>query len=501
MATESDELLRLAHAVLKPGFAGTRMPDWLAAAIDRGLPAVCYFGHNLQTAEQTAALSAQLHDRGLSLISTDEEGGIVSRLGAYGGSRHVGAAALGVVDDLAVTRQVAAGIGADLREVGIDLDLAPVIDVNSNPANPVIGVRSFGADPARVARHATAYAQGLADRGILSCAKHFPGHGDTAVDSHVGLPRIDVSAEVLHRRELTPVREVVQAGVSMVMTAHILVPAIDPVRPATLSPAAIGLLREEIGFDGVVVTDALDMGAITGTIGFAQGCVQALLAGCDLLGLGNPVLNRPGDTDQEVFGAACAAITEAVRSGELPRRRLEEAAARVSRLAESVRQAPGHHEAGHEVDLRAARASVQARGVAQGVLGDRAVTVLDVRRQRNVAAGRLSSLVTDRLVQRGGVVDHAFEPAGVAEGRATDEAPAARHGERHGRPDVVVTGTPGRDRAETEALREALTEAPDAIVICLGYVPDTAALPEARRVVFTHGDSLPTAQAVTELLR
>ncbi len=495
-----DDVTRLALQVLKPGFAGTRTPPWLADAAGRGLTAVCYFGHNTVEPEQTAALSKELHSLGVGLITTDEEGGIVSRLGAHHGSRHVGAAALGRADDIDLTRSVARLIGADLREVGIDADLAPVADINSNPANPVIGVRSFGADPQTVSRHAVAYAEGLADQGVLACAKHFPGHGDTAVDSHVGLPRVDVTLEVLRRRELVPFAALVGAGVPMVMTGHLLVPALDPARPATLSPRIISLLRDDLGFDGVVATDALDMGAIGETVGLARGCVEALRAGCDLLGLGNPVLGRTDGSDERIFTTAHTAIVEAVRSGDLAHERLVEAAQRVARLA-------GHHPPpvprpldGDATDLRAAVASLRTRGIDVGMFKGRVLRVLDVRRRHNVAGGARSSRVGEWLVAGGGTAEHAFTVASGVEGHATEVAGVEEAAALGDPPDVVLTGTPGLDPAERAQLLAALDRNPDAVVICLGSVSDDA-LPGARRVIFTRGDSLPTARAVTDLLR
>ncbi len=499
MGRAADDVTRLAHSVLKPGFAGTTMPGWLGDAIDNGLRSVCYFGHNIETTEQTAALSEQLHRRGVRLIATDEEGGIVSRLGARTGSRHVGAAALGRADDLGLTRGVASLIGADLASVGIDVDLAPVADINSNPANPVIGVRSFGADPEHVARHVVAYADGLRSQGVLACAKHFPGHGDTAVDSHVGMPQVDADAVTLRRRELVPFARLAKEQVPIIMTGHILVPAIDPKRPATLSAAEVDLLRGELGFDGVVMSDALDMGAITDTVGLAQGCVDALLAGCDILGLGNPVLGRPDGLDRRIFDEAVSAIVDAVRTGDLPMARLMEASQRVEDLVALRSRREVREEVDPEVDLRAAAASLQSRGLHPGALAGLRPRILDVRRQRNVASGRLTSTVADRLLAEGASLEHAFERSMGLEGHATEVSSAVAQPLTEA-PDVVIAGTPGIDDAEGEQLRRALGANPDAVVVCLGYVADDQAVPEARRILFTLGDSLPTADAVADFL-
>jgi len=178
------------------------------------------------------------------LIAADEEGGDVTRLEARGGSSFPGNLALGAVDDVKLTRAVAAELGRRLAECGVNFNWAPSADVNSDPGNPIIGVRSFGAEPELVARNTAAYVEGLQSAGVAACVKHFPGHGDTAIDSHHAMPRIDVDARTLHERELVPFRAALAAGSKAVMSAHILVPALDPDLPGTLSPTVLtGLLR------------------------------------------------------------------------------------------------------------------------------------------------------------------------------------------------------------------------------------------------------------------
>lgn len=492
---------RLIHAVLKPGFAGRdEPPRWLADAIGRGLGGVVYFSHNIGDVETTAALSRQLHESGDVLIATDEEGGIVSRLGARAGSPHVGAAMLGRVDDVNATRAVGAAIGADLLASGIDVDLAPVVDVNSNPANPVIGVRSFGASPQLVSRHAVAYVEGLQSTGVAGTAKHFPGHGDTAVDSHVGLPRVDASLEVLRERELAPFAAAVHAGVRAVMTAHVILPALDPSRPATISAPVLSLLREELSFDGVIMTDALDMGAIRDTIGLGEGCVQALLAGADLLGLGNPVLGATSpDKDVQVFTEAHTALLRAVDEGRLPIERLEEAAHRIDTLRRWRRARSAEVPAAdRSADRSVARRALTTRG--DIITPRKPLQILDIRRQRNVAAGALPALTVQALMAGwpGSSLTSAFVQPDAVEGHGDDGKLAPRSDLPIA--DVVVTGSPGHDAAEDEQLRIALTTNPDALVLVLGYASGAEELSGARRVIWTSGDSVPTATAVTELL-
>ncbi|MFG3118175.1 glycoside hydrolase family 3 protein [Streptomyces sp. NPDC048197] len=330
----TDTLTRDALAVLQPGFTGTTAPDWLLRRLGEGLTTVGLFGRNVANPGQLAALTGRLRrEREDVLVAVDEEGGDVTRLEVRGGSSFPGNHALGAVDDPALTRAVARELGRRLAECGITLNWAPSADVNSNPDNPVIGVRSFGADPHLVARHTAAYVEGLQSAGVAACTKHFPGHGDTAVDSHLDLPRITADLATLQERELVPFRAAVAAGTRAVMSAHILLPALDGDRPATLSPAALhGLLRAPateggLGFDGLIVTDGMEMQAISATYGIERGSVLALAAGADAICVGG------GLADEDIVLRLRDALVAAVRDGELPEERLADAAARVRALA------------------------------------------------------------------------------------------------------------------------------------------------------------------------
>ncbi|GAB3212522.1 hypothetical protein GCM10027294_39260 [Marinactinospora endophytica] len=328
-------IVRMVHQVLMPGFVGTEPPGWLARAVDEGTGAVLYFGPNLTG--DPAALSRTLHGLRPDLVlASDEEGGRVTRLHAVQGSPYPGHGELGATGDLARTRAVAHAMGGELRGVGIDAALAPVVDVNVNPRNPVIGPRAFGADPREVAGHGTAFIRGLQEAGVAAAAKHFPGHGDTEVDSHLALPVVDVDLATLRRRELPPFAAAIQAGARMVMVGHIRVPALGEA-PASLDPGAYALLRGELGFEGVAVTDALDMRAVARHLGrgeldgIADGAVGALRAGADLLCLGNP--HEAGGSDEKIFGATVERIFAALSDGTVPVARLAEAAGRVGELA------------------------------------------------------------------------------------------------------------------------------------------------------------------------
>jgi beta-N-acetylhexosaminidase len=330
-----DGLARDALTVLQPGFTGTTAPDWLLRRLGEGLASVGLFGRNITSPGQLAALTARLRaEHEDVLVAIDEEGGDVTRLEVHAGSSFPGNHALGAVDDVALTRDVAFALGRRLAECGVNLNWAPSADVNANPSNPVIGVRSFGADPALVARHTAAYVTGLQDAGVAACTKHFPGHGDTAVDSHHFLPRIDADRSLVDSRDLAPFRAAIAAGSRAVMSAHILVPALDPDRPATLSRGILtDLLRGVLGYDGLIVTDGMEMRAIAVTYGIERGSVLALAAGADAICVGG------GLADEETVLRLRDALVTAVRDGDLAEERLADAARRVRALATWTRSA------------------------------------------------------------------------------------------------------------------------------------------------------------------
>ena len=239
---------RLANACILPGFAGLAAPDWLLRELDDGLGGVVLFARNVEDPHQLLRLTTSLRVSGSTVVAIDEEGGDVTRLEATRGSSVPGQLALGVIDDVELTEAIAQALADELRAVGITHDLAPVADINTNPLNPVIGVRSFGSSPELVSRHVRAFVTGLQEGGVAACAKHFPGHGATDVDSHRGLPVVAATRDELMEVELAPFRAAIAAGTRAVMTAHLVVPELGDA-PATLSPAHLTtLLREELGF-------------------------------------------------------------------------------------------------------------------------------------------------------------------------------------------------------------------------------------------------------------
>lgn len=283
-----------------------------------GVGGVVLFDRNLRAPEQIAELTETLraHAAEPLLIGIDQEGGRVNRL-PLPGLTFSGNMALGALNDLDCTRAVARAIGEQLAALGVDVDFAPSLDVNNNPRNPIIGVRSFGEEAEHVARHGIASVRGFLEAGILPVVKHFPGHGDTSADSHLELPVQPADRARLDAVELLPFRAAFRAGAPAVMTTHIRFPALDPDLPATLSrPILTGMLRQELGFDGLVVTDCLEMRGIADHWGPEEAAILALEAGADMLLVCHTLETQLRMRD---------AIVAAVRSGRLPEERLRDA--------------------------------------------------------------------------------------------------------------------------------------------------------------------------------
>lgn len=292
---------------------------------------IIYFRRNVRSLSQLSALSDSLQELAAAgdqpplFIAIDQEGGMVARIDQDGVSRVPGSMALGASgreEDAYIAAQICA---RELRSVGVNMNFAPCLDVNNNPRNPVIGVRSFGEDPEAVARLGCAVIRGYQEEAVSATAKHFPGHGDTSVDSHLGRASVPHDRERLNRVELVPFAQAIREGVDAIMTAHVSFPAIeDSGYPATLSrPVLTGLLREEMGFQGLIVTDCLEMHAISKQYGVAEGAVLAILAGADC------VLVSHTYTEQE---AAIRAVVEAVRSGRIPESRIDASVERILAL-------------------------------------------------------------------------------------------------------------------------------------------------------------------------
>jgi beta-N-acetylhexosaminidase len=312
------------------GFEGTTLNASNRALVHGlHLGGVTLFARNVDTATQLAQLDADLQTIADPLplfISIDQEGGLVVRV-TDGATIFPGNMAVGATGDPLLARKVAEASASELLAMGVNMDLAPVIDVNTNPVNPVIGVRAFGSDASRVSDFGVQAIQGLQSSGVSAVGKHFPGHGDTAVDSHRDLPVVPHPLERLQALELLPFKAAMQAGVDGIMTAHLYLPAIEPKPdlPATLSKTVLtGLLREQLGYPGLILTDALDMDAIKKDRTAAEAAVEAFEAGSDFLLIGGITAE-----DRAHLGDGPPALLAAVKSGRVSEARLDASVLRI----------------------------------------------------------------------------------------------------------------------------------------------------------------------------
>jgi beta-N-acetylhexosaminidase len=484
------------YGCLLARFDGTRPPDWLRRWLDRGLAGVLLFAGNITGQDQLRSLTAQLREHNPDvLIAADEEGGIVTRLEAASGSSYPGNAALGAIDDPDLTRRVAASIAGMLADGGVNLNLAPVADLDANPAGPVIGVRSFGADPARVAVHTAAFVTGLQGGagqggGIAAGAKHFPGHGRAGADSHLELPVVDATLAQLRDTDLLPFRAAVEAGVKSVLTAHVLFPAIDDV-PATLSSRLLcGVLRDELGFDGVIVTDALGMAAIGDGADSAAGAAAALGAGADLLCLA---------AEEAAQLRARDVLSAALAAGELSGERVAEAAARIRSLASWAnsperarnREPDRGPELGPDLGLAVAARALLVDGVQVPL--ERPPLVLD-------AGGRMSVQLEDQAASLLGVLRGMLPGTTGVRITGPDDLPRLEQliAEAAGRPLVLVVRDAHREQWQRDLLRTALVLRPDALVVGTGTTHDRYLA--GRAYLGTRGASRASLLAAASLL-
>ncbi len=323
----ANELETQAARLFTVGFYGkTSTPD-LAKLIARGVGGVIFFARNVGTPGEVADATSsikRLANRPL-FIALDQEGGQVSRL-RNGFTEIPPMRAVGISGSAQIAREVGELIGREVRAVGFDMNYAPVLDVDTNPDNPIIAARSFGRTPELVSELGVALAQGLESVGVAACGKHFPGHGDTSQDSHLELPRLPHSLERLEQIELKPFAAAAKAGIPSMMTAHVIFEPLDSVYPATMSkPVLTGILREKMGYDGLIVTDDIEMRAIADHYGVEDTVIRGLNAGVDHFLCCHTA---------EVAHRAIEAIVHAVESGKVSRETLANANRRIARFAE-----------------------------------------------------------------------------------------------------------------------------------------------------------------------
>ncbi|MFJ9517215.1 glycoside hydrolase family 3 N-terminal domain-containing protein [Kitasatospora sp. NPDC101801] len=477
-----DHLSTLVNSCLLPAYGGATPADWLKREIDDGLAGIVLYGANLGLLDGrlrelvTGPLRAHRSDL---VIALDEEGGDITRAEYHRGSNYPGALALGVVDDVELTGRVGAAVAADLIEAGISVNLAPCLEICPGTDLPVFGTRSFGADPARVAAHARAFVEGVQRHGVAATAKHFPGLGSTRVDSHFELPVVPTPEDRFRARDLVPFAAAVAAGVQAVMTGHVAVPAIDEA-PATFSRRFVtDILRGELAFDGVVISDSLDMRSARGTLGFGGAAVRAWAAGVDLMIIG------PQDGEQ-----ICAEIREsarrAVADGVLSLARLEEAADRVARLRELTGSPVPPDDDLAEVGLTAARRALAVRGAAPRP-GER--FVVELRPEPGISCGTVPWGLVDALERLGAPAGSVLVEPGTAAGSLAvpDGVPLA-----------VVARTEYADPWQEAVVAALLADRPDAVLVDMGY--RDLPVPAGTTVLKTYGAGLVNAVAAAELL-
>jgi beta-N-acetylhexosaminidase len=308
------------------GFPGLEVPRETWALFARGVSGAILFSRNFESAEQFASLCAELKRRvGRPLLtSVDQEGGRVRRLRGAPFSDLPAMRAVGAAGDPALARELGSLLGRELRAVNVDLGYAPVLDVDTNPDNPVIGDRSFSRDPHQVAALGAAWIEGMQGQGVAACGKHFPGHGDTSQGSHLDLPRLPHGMERLEQVELVPFARAAQVEVASIMTAHVVFEALDGAYPATMSRDSLdGILRDRLGYQGVVISDDLEMKAIADHYGLEDAVVRGALAGVDLFLVCH---------DPDVQRRAIELLVAAVRRGVVPEARIAEAGRRIDRM-------------------------------------------------------------------------------------------------------------------------------------------------------------------------
>jgi beta-N-acetylhexosaminidase len=500
--TQPADLGALARGVIGVGFPGTTAGTAPLDALRAFAPgALILFARNVGTTDELRDLVAALRETASPppLITVDQEGGRVERI-QHGVAALPSAMAVGATGDVALAEKLGTLLGRDLARLGINVDLAPVADLSLQPRSVVVATRAYGDDPERVGAFAGAFAHGLERAGVAATVKHFPGHGSTAEDSHVGLPRVTADAATLRARDLIPfARAIDDRAASIVITAHVVIEAFDPDRPATISRKVLtDLLRGELGYDGIIATDCLEMDAIAGTIGTVRGAVEALAAGADLLLISHRL---------ELAHQAADAIAAAVRDGEIPLARLQEAHARVQGLrARLARPSALAEPVDDGWPLDAARRAVTVlRGDAQLRTG-KPVTVISFEGTAvdNVATSGTRTKVDETpslssaLRRRGWkseVMRVPLEPASDDIDLLLEHVPAL--GDREF---VIVTRDAHLYPGQNDAVTRILALAPDALVVSARSPYDALLWPQAKRVICIYGGQIVSLEGCADIL-
>ncbi len=482
------DIRTLAAGVVCVGFEGTRIePQFEALLRQTPLAGLILFARNVESLEQTRALTDRIREiLPNPIIAIDQEGGRVARL-RDGVEELPAMLALAATGDTDLAYRAGAQLAFDLRRAGVNVDYAPVLDLMLMRMNTVIGSRAFGDDPEQVVRFADAFARGLRSQGIVPTFKHFPGHGSTEVDSHLDLPAIDLDEQTFRSRDLVPFATLLPDAEAL-MTAHIIVRSLDALRPATLSPRILTeVLREEIRFNGVCFTDCMQMDAIAKGVGTSEGAVQAVIAGADCVLISHST---------QLALESIERIVEAVEAGRLPRKRLEEAYARVQALRATLQQplpldAPAPHS-----------------GVGREI-GRRAVTVV---RGNADAQSAQSIIVSFEGATTEGVQGLHTEHASLAGGTEVPELrlpldPSAEQVEaliadlrKRGKRPIVLMRRAHVYSGQAAAVQALLAAFPDTLLVSTREPFDAFMFDRASNVLCTYGDDKPSMQGLSDVL-
>jgi beta-N-acetylhexosaminidase len=471
------DLCEAVHRCLILGWPVPAVTDELKRRVERGLGGVILHTRNVAGAEELRAVTDELRAiRPDVLVAVDQEGGGIGHLARAGAPDTPGNWALGVVDDTSLTAKVATSLANHLAGLGVSVSYSPVADVQQEQSNPIIRTRSFGSDPRLVARHVAAWTTATLDAGIAPCAKHFPGHGTTTMDSHLDKVVDHRDLSLLSEVDLVPFRAAVAAGVPQIMTAHVTYPVLDGL-PATLSRRVlVDLLRGELGYRGVIVTDALEMKAIADHVGAEAGAWMALAAGADQLIIAEP--------DDGLHERCVAAVAAAVTDGSLAAERVVEAAERVAEMAARfAAPAPAVRAADPDPGLGAARRAVRRQLRIEPLVRP---FVIDLFRPPKPA------LEWDRsnLVTHVRAVASGADGVGVTGGSVDVDDLLARAA---GRPLVVATEDVGLHPWQRDARDALLAARPDALLVETGF-------PERAAAVHSYGRGRANLLAAAEVI-
>ena len=490
--------------MLVVGFHGLEPPDHILRWLESGrIGGVILFARNIDKPAQVAELTRACHEAAIRpiLVAIDQEGGVVARL-REGFTESPGAMALGAADSERLAEQVSAVLGAEMRALGINWNLAPAIDLTHNIHNPSVGVRSLGVDPGRVSRLGVAQVRGFQGARVAATAKHFPGKADTPVDPHVSLPVIDGPLDDMWDTDLVPFRAASEAGIAAMMVTHVQFKALEPDYPSTLSPRIIqGLLREDVGFAGVVSTDCMEMKAVTNKYGPGESAVLAALAGASVI-----LFSHTQALQEDAYDA----LLDAARSGRLPLEKIDFAVDKVQAMKErySITDPPSldiiRHPQHLDIAAKAARAGTV---LSQSETG---LPLLESDESRQTAliefASHLDAEVLERRT-RTGLAALLHEQLPITKSVALDPRTPSEKSLKRARKlvssaDIVIVATRNAHLIprQRELAQEFLGSGQKSILLCLRNPYDAGVLTGAESTLFTCGDSVPSLAAAVEAL-